>query len=197
MTRTAAGYVVLLGAAFASYLGVVVVPRMQLAGIEPVRDALGDLYPPAPEARVAAGRRVYISLGCVHCHTQQIRATAADLDRGWGQRRSIPADYLHDDPPLLGSQRTGPDLSTIGTRQPSRDWHYRHLYDPVRVVPGSNMPPHPFLFRAHAAAEPGALSFAATKTEAAVTFIPTEDALALVAYLTSLRRDALLTGDTP
>src|SRR5690554_3752281 len=43
--------------------------------------------------------------------------------------------------------RTGPDLFNIGARQPSKDWHLLHLYNPQAVVKDSIMPPYRFLFR--------------------------------------------------
>jgi len=43
-------------------------------------------------------------------------------------------------PELLGSERTGPDLTNIGVRQPSSVWQYIHLYNPRAVVPESIMP---------------------------------------------------------
>jgi cytochrome c oxidase cbb3-type subunit II len=93
------------------------------------------------------GRQLYVSLGCVYCHSQQPRdpSQAPDGVRGWG-RASIPADYAYDFPHLLGTMRTGPDLLNIGARQPSVDWHLTHLYNPRAVVPGSTMPAYPFLF---------------------------------------------------
>lgn len=93
------------------------------------------------------GRAVYVSLGCVYCHSQQPRdpAQAPDGIRGWG-RPSVPGDYSYDNPHLLGSMRTGPDLLNIGARQPSVDWHLAHLYNPRAMVPGSTMPAYPFLF---------------------------------------------------
>ena len=51
--------------------------------------------------------------------------------------------------------RTGPDLFNIGARQPSKDWHLGHLYQPRAYVPGSIMPSYPYLFETKAAAEPG------------------------------------------
>ncbi len=94
------------------------------------------------------GRQTYIALGCVYCHSQQPRdpSQAPDMQRGWG-RPSVPADYSYDDPHLLGTMRTGPDLFNIGARQPSIDWHLAHLYNPRAVVPWSTMPAYPFLFR--------------------------------------------------
>lgn len=93
------------------------------------------------------GRKLYVSLGCMYCHSQQPRdpSQAPDGIRGWG-RASIPADYAYDSPHLLGTMRTGPDLLNIGARQPSVDWHLTHLYNPRAVVPSSTMPAYPFLF---------------------------------------------------
>src|SRR3979411_397725 len=93
------------------------------------------------------GRATYVSMGCVYCHSQQPRAAdlGPDALRGWG-RPSVPADYAYDYPPLLGVSRPGPDLFNIGARQPSRDWHLAHLYQPRGVAPGSVMPAYPFLF---------------------------------------------------
>ncbi len=93
------------------------------------------------------GRKVYVSLGCVYCHSQQPRdpRQAPDNTRGWG-RPSVPGDYAYDYPHLLGTMRTGPDLFNIGARQPSQDWHLAHLYNPRALVKGSTMPAFPFLF---------------------------------------------------
>ena len=117
---------------------------------------------PAPEglkpytSAELRGREVYIANGCVYCHTQQPRDRdfGPDNERGWG-RVSVPGDYYYDRPHLLGSMRTGPDLFNIGARQPSKDWHLGHLYQPRAYVPGSIMPAYPYLFETKAAAEPG------------------------------------------
>lgn len=95
------------------------------------------------------GRDLYIANGCVYCHSQQPRDpgfSSADAERGWG-RPSVPGDYAHDQPHLLGTMRTGPDLLNIGARQPSVDWHLLHLYNPRAVVEGSIMPAYRFLFQ--------------------------------------------------
>lgn len=120
-----------------------VVPSIQMAGVE-TPEAV------APPTRIEKqGRQVYISLGCVYCHSQQPRdpsQTPADQARGWG-RPSVPADYYYPGPHLLGTMRTGPDLFNIGARQPSIDWQLAHLYNPRAVVPWSTMPSYPFLFK--------------------------------------------------
>jgi cytochrome c oxidase cbb3-type subunit II len=74
----------------------------------------------------AKGRNLYISNGCVYCHTQSIRA----IDWGLGAERIAQAgDYIEDYPILLGSQRTGPDLSQEGGEHPD-DWHLAHFINP-------------------------------------------------------------------
>ena len=87
------------------------------------------------------GRDVYISNGCVYCHTQSIRA----IDWGLGAERIAEAgDYHNDLPILLGSQRTGPDLSQQGGEHPN-DWHVAHFMNPRYTRPLSIMPPFAFL----------------------------------------------------
>lgn len=87
------------------------------------------------------GRALYISNGCVYCHTQSIRA----VDWGLGAERIAQAgDYLKDHPILLGSQRTGPDLSQAGGEHPD-DWHLAHFINPRFTRPLSIMPPFKFL----------------------------------------------------
>lgn len=96
----------------------------------------------------AEGRKVYVAQGCVYCHTQQprdIKQTPSDMQRGWG-RASVAGDYYYDRPHQLGTMRTGPDLFNIAVRQPSKDWHLGHLYQPRAYTPGSIMPAYPFLF---------------------------------------------------
>ena len=87
------------------------------------------------------GRAIYISNGCVYCHTQSIRS----IDWGLGAERIAQAgDYYEDLPILLGSQRTGPDLSQQGGEHPD-DWHMAHFVNPRFTRPLSIMPPFAFL----------------------------------------------------
>jgi cytochrome c oxidase cbb3-type subunit 2 len=136
------------------------------------------------------GRATYVSMGCVYCHSQQPRSSNLGPDglRGWG-RPSVSADYVYDDPHLLGVSRTGPDLFNIGARQPSVDWHLAHLYQPRSVSPGSVMPAYPFLFKVVNRLAPGdkvvALPPAFTPAGGGKV-VATPEALDLVAYLNSL-----------
>ncbi|MEO8013818.1 cbb3-type cytochrome c oxidase subunit II [Polaromonas sp.] len=165
----------------------VVLPYMEVRDIQP---------PPGLKPYTSAelrGRAVYISNGCVYCHSQQPRDRkfGPDFERGWG-RASVPGDYTYDKPHLLGSMRTGPDLFNIGARQPSKDWHLGHLYQPRAYTPGSIMPSYPFLFTVKDAKE------AEKEGEQTLTLppaygpnvgqvvVPTPEALDLVKYLLSL-----------
>ncbi len=153
--------------------------------------------PPPPQLKPYSqvqlqGRQVYIANGCVYCHSQQPRdaAQAPDALRGWG-RASVAADYAYDTPHLLGTMRTGPDLLNIGARQPSRDWHLGHLYQPRAYTPGSIMPAYPFLFDVRAgAAQPGetVLNLPPQWAPAGQVVVARPEALALVEYLVSLDR---------
>src|SRR5680860_1168254 len=109
---------------------VAVFPAFQMQDVEPLPEQ-ADLTGDERE-----GLHVYIGQGCVACHTQQVRNI--EMDNVWGDRPSIPSDYYYSkermdvwrqSPSLLGSERTGPDLTNIGARQSSPDWHLLHLYN--------------------------------------------------------------------
>jgi cytochrome c oxidase cbb3-type subunit II len=89
------------------------------------------------------GRHLYIANGCTYCHTQFIR----NLDWGLGAERIAQAgDYIQEQPHLLGSERTGPDLSQEGGEHPD-DWHLAHYANPRYTRPESVMPSFEFLGR--------------------------------------------------
>ncbi|WP_027080424.1 cbb3-type cytochrome c oxidase subunit II [Luteimonas mephitis] len=142
-------------------------------------------------AQQLRGRDVYVSQGCVYCHSQQPRAVdqAPDSERGWG-RASVASDYVYDSPHQLGTMRTGPDLLNVGARLPSRDWHLTHLYQPRAIFDWSIMPAYPYLFEHKPAPEPGDvvvnLSGAYAPAEGVIVAKP--EALDLASYLQSLDR---------
>ncbi len=116
---------------------IAVLPAFQLQTVKPT-PGLSKLDP--SEAR---GRVLYLKEGCAVCHTQFVRALPVDAPYGRG---SVAGDYALEEPPLLGTQRTGPDLSNVGVRQPSEIWNLIHLYNPRAVVPTSVMPGYPWYF---------------------------------------------------
>lgn len=181
-----------------SWGGLVLSSQVQQAGLVPAASEEGSaLYPRRPSGAAIQGKDVYISQGCVACHTQQVRPAGlgGDIARGWGQRPTVARDYILQDRLLLGSLRTGPDLADIGGRQSSDDWHYLHLFDPTLTSPGSNMPAFRHLFelrRAGAAPAKDVVRIPATHPHAAPAgqeWVPTERGRNLVAYLRSLRLD--------
>lgn len=138
----------------------------------------------------AEGRAVFVANGCSYCHTQQVRPLAEDKVFG---RPSAPGDFVYQTPELLGSERTGPDLTDIGTRQPSKIWQYIHLYNPRAVVPESIMPSFSWLFNVVAKAPAGVtpVPVPAAYAPAKGVVIPSQKARALLAYLLSLKQAPL------
>lgn len=138
----------------------------------------------------AEGREVFAGNGCGYCHTQQVRPIPEDKVFG---RPSAPGDFAYQTPELLGSERTGPDLTNVGNTKPSDVWQYIHLYDPRAVVPQSIMPNFKFLFRVVDKAPPGetAVPVPAQFAPRHGVVIPTQKARALVAYLLSLKQTTI------
>jgi cytochrome c oxidase cbb3-type subunit 2 len=154
--------------------------------------------PPGPgveplSALQAEGRDVYVAEGCSYCHTQQVRPLAQDKIFG---RPSAAGDFAYQTPELLGSERTGPDLTNIGVRQPSEVWQYIHLYNPRAVVPQSIMPSFSWLFDVVDALPPGEAAVPLPLAYAPRTgkVVPTQKAKALMAYLMSLKQAPLPAG---
>ncbi|TYB79100.1 cbb3-type cytochrome c oxidase subunit II [Bizionia myxarmorum] len=126
---------------------IAIIPAFQMQETEPIPDEK------PLTANEREGLEIYVSENCMACHTQQVRNI--EMDNMWGNRPSIPSDYYYSkkrldiwrqSPSILGSERTGPDLTNIGKRQPSEDWHLLHLYNPRAVVSASVMPSYPWLF---------------------------------------------------
>ena len=141
----------------------------------------------------ARGRAVYQREGCVYCHSQQVRdpSFTTDIDRGWGTRATVPADYVYDRPHFLGTMRTGPDLVNVGARLPSIDWHLIHLYDPRSVVEWSIMPSYRYLFEERdgtGADSARVVNVPGGRLPAGRVVVASPDAVALAEYLLSLSR---------
>ncbi|MBK6373366.1 MAG: cytochrome c [Saprospiraceae bacterium] len=150
-----------------------------------------------------AGKNIFIANGCVACHTQQVRNV--DMDKMWGNRPGIAADYAgnkrtdfwRNTATLMGTERTGPDLTNVGVRQGSLAWNLLHLYQPRAVVEQSIMPAYPWLFKE---------VYSVNKDDVEVVvpdkyrkgikgkIIASQEALDLVAYLQSLKQTPLPDG---
>lgn len=149
------------------------------------------------------GKAVFVANGCVACHTQQVRNV--DMDKIWGARPGIAADYadIHrtdiwrNTATLMGTERTGPDLTNIGNRQPGKDWNLVHLYNPRIVVKESIMPAYSWLFTIKD--EPSRSDVVVNVPAQYLNgqqgkVVATKDALYLVAYLQSLKQTKLPDG---
>ena len=95
-----------------------------------------------------AGRNLFASNGCYVCHSgysrpQDVREALYFLY----PKVSQPGDFWGTDqsPNLLGTERTGPDLSQESGWHPN-DWQYAHFYDPRFMDPKSLMPDMKSLF---------------------------------------------------
>jgi cytochrome c oxidase cbb3-type subunit 2 len=182
-----------------SWCGLVLIPQLQFGRDQAVKlEETGSFYPPVRPGLAEQGRGVYQANGCIYCHSQQVRPEGfgADLARNWGPRRTVPRDYLHDKPVMLGTMRTGPDLTNIGLRQTSGSWHLLHLYNPQITSRGSIMPPFRFLFeKRKIGAKPSPDALALPKEyapEPGFEIVPQREARNLVQYLLSLKANAPL-----
>lgn len=164
-----------------------------LPGITLSRSPAGPNVQPLT-ALQAEGRDVYVANGCSYCHTQQVRPLAQDKVFG---RPSMAGDFAYQTPELLGSERTGPDLTNIGVRQPSAVWQYIHLYNPRAVVPESIMPAFDWLFEVVDKAPQGVTAVPLPKAYAPAhgVVVPSHQAQALIAYLASLKQPELSAAD--
>lgn len=185
----------LLGVIFFGYIAL-----SWIAGIGPaiwVQDHTHPLPGAKPlTALERQGLKIYIGEGCVACHTQQVRPLKMDSPFG---RPSAPGDYAYVRPldfwrpyapAVLGSERTGPDLTNIGARQSSKTWQFMHLYNPRSVSPHSVMPAFPWLFKVveNPAANAEVVTMPAAYAPKTGKVVAGDRAKALVAYLLALKQ---------
>ncbi|MES2702802.1 MAG: cbb3-type cytochrome c oxidase subunit II [Bacteroidota bacterium] len=153
-----------------------------------------------------AGKHIYIAEGCVGCHSQQVRNV--DMDKRFGSRPGMAADYANigrtsvwaNTATVMGTERTGPDLTNVGVRQPGRDWNLMHLFNPRSVVAQSIMPSYEWLFE---------IKDEPSKNDVVVSMpaqfmngrtgkvVATKKAMQLLAYLQSLKQAALPENEKP
>ena len=125
-------FIGLFGTFAFSWVGLTVIPNLQIGALNPQMDEEGtDIYPAPKSGMADRGRRIYAANGCIYCHSQQIRAeyVSSDIDRvrdagpsprpKWAERRSAPRDYIFDRPVVLGQERMGPDVANMGKAAPT------------------------------------------------------------------------------
>lgn len=184
-----------------AWLAFVVGARAQYGDLVPSPQSLeddglvpedADLFPLDLTGLAKQGAQEYASLGCVTCHTQQVRRveTGFDVERGWGKRPSVPRDYVLQEHVLLGNSRIGPDLANLGLRDYSDNWLHQHLFEPQSIIPSSLCPPSPFLYKeiddpVHSDVE----VVSGVNSDNSRHIRPSIRANRLVAYLQSLKQD--------
>lgn len=87
----------------------------------------------------AEGRDLYVSNGCMYCHSQFTRPKDVTPSR-----QSQAGEFAYDQPHQLGTLRTGPDLANIGLKR-GDEWEKAHLKDPRALTPNSIMPQFSYL----------------------------------------------------
>ncbi len=181
--RLATDHRALLAVAFGGFLAL-----SMLVAVLPAFDA-AKAMPPADvelqDVSAGRGRDTYIREGCATCHTQFVRDLPVDAPYGRG---SVASDYAVEDPPLLGTQRTGPDLANVGRRQPSITWNLIHLYNPRAVVATSVMPAYRWYFEEKPVADSDDIVVPVPEAFRPVgkQVVATAEAIDLVRYLQSL-----------
>jgi cbb3-type cytochrome oxidase cytochrome c subunit/mono/diheme cytochrome c family protein len=133
-----------LGGLLVFFVVVAVVVWLPIHTFDPPASA--DWAPLSNQAH--KGRNLFASNGCYVCHSgysrpQDVREALYFLY----PKVSQPGDFYGSDqsPNLLGTERTGPDLSQESGWHPD-DWQFAHFYDPRYMDPRSLMPDMKSLF---------------------------------------------------
>jgi cytochrome c oxidase cbb3-type subunit 2 len=133
-----------LGGLIAFFVVVAIVVWLPIHTFDP--EASADWAPLSNPA--LQGRNLFAANNCYVCHSGYSRPQDVRYQNYFLYPKvSQPGDFFGSDqtPNLLGTERTGPDLSQESGWHPD-DWQYAHFYDPRFVDPLSLMPPMKSLF---------------------------------------------------
>lgn len=93
---------------------------------------------------IAQGEHIFAIEGCWYCHTDQTRTLIQDVvlngSDSYPAPPSSPNEYIYQEITFPGTKRNGPDISRVGIKRPSRDWHKAHFWSPKTASAGSIMP---------------------------------------------------------
>ncbi|MCH6257535.1 cbb3-type cytochrome c oxidase subunit II [Puniceicoccaceae bacterium K14] len=168
-------------------------PQAESGKLSPIGSS-SERMPRETVGLAAKGKEVYQEMGCIACHTQQVRfESGSDIARGWGERQSVARDYIDQNPVLLGHNRIGSDLTNVGLRYEEADVLHQLFYNPRISSSKSNMPSYSFLYEERkiiGQASDNALVLPDEYApEEGMEIVPTSKANALVAYMLSLKAD--------
>lgn len=93
---------------------------------------------------IEIGEHIYAIEGCWYCHTDQTRTLIQDVVLNGSDSYPAPPssanEYIYQRITFPGTKRNGPDISRVGVKRPSRDWHKGHFWSPKTASTGSIMP---------------------------------------------------------
>lgn len=93
---------------------------------------------------IEIGEHIYAIEGCWYCHTDQTRTLIQDVVMNGSDSYPAPPssanEYIYQKITFPGTKRNGPDISRVGVKRPSRDWHKGHFWSPKTASAGSIMP---------------------------------------------------------
>lgn len=92
---------------------------------------------------VGKGKIMFVREGCWWCHTLLPEQT-----QDWQYFGAPPmlGDFNGESPTAFGSDRKGPDLTHVGSRNSSQEWMMMHFFNPRLVQPHSIMPRYDYLW---------------------------------------------------
>lgn len=110
--------------------------------------APGDVMKAAADedvSHVGAGKTLFVREGCWWCHTLLPEQT-----QDWQTFGAPPmlGDFNGESPTAFGSDRKGPDLLHVGSRNASKEWMMLHFFNPRLVQPHSIMPRFDYMWGA-------------------------------------------------
>jgi cytochrome c oxidase cbb3-type subunit II len=129
---------------------------------------------------IELGEHIYAIEGCWYCHTDQTRTLVQDVVLNGSDSFPAPPssanEYIYEKISFMGTRRIGPDLSRVGVKRPSRDWHQSHFWSPKTASKGSIMPAFQHFFDYDPRGTPGRSfsSFPNYKFEAVFQYLMTK-----------------------
>jgi len=93
--------------------------------------------------KIGKGKIMFVREGCWWCHTLLPEET-----QDWQYFGAPPmlGDFNGESPTAFGSDRKGPDLTHVASRNSSREWMMMHFFNPRLVQPHSIMPRYDYLW---------------------------------------------------
>ncbi len=99
---------------------------------------------------IEMGEHIYAIEGCWYCHTDQTRTLIEDVVLNGSDSYPAPPssanEFIYQKITFPGTRRIGPDVSRVGVKRPSREWHMSHFWAPTKTSEGSVMPAFPHFF---------------------------------------------------